>query len=90
MAHPDRTLLPPSAELELLSDEKVKAIVSLADSESRRSNTYAIIGMLCGTVSFLGCLGSYVYLVIQHHDVAAEVVLGATVLAIIGRRIRGR
>ncbi len=90
MAPPDKSLLPPSAELELLSNEKVKVIVALADSESRRSSTYAIVGMLCGTVSFLGCLGSYVYLVMQHHDVAAEVVLGATVLAIIGRMIRGR
>jgi len=51
---------------------------------------YAIVGMLCGTFSFLGCLGSYVYLVLQHHEVAAEVVLGATVLAIIGRMIRGK
>jgi len=32
MAPPDKALLPTSVELELLSDEKVKAIVALADS----------------------------------------------------------
>jgi len=90
MAPPDKWLLPTVAELELLSDEKVKTIVALADSQGGRNHTYALVGMLCGTISFLGCLGSYVYLVVQHHDVAAEVVLGATVLAIIGRMIRGR
>jgi len=90
MAPPDKWLLPATDDLETLSDEKVKSIVALADSQGSRNYTYAIVGMLCGTVSFLGCLGSYVYLVMQHHDVAAEVVLGATVLAIIGRMIRGR
>ena len=90
MALPDRSLLPSVAELESLSDEKVKSIVALADNQGRRSNVYALVGMGCGTVSFLGCLGSYVYLVIQHHDAAAGVVLGATVLAIVGRMIRGR
>jgi len=90
MAPPDRYLLPPSSELAPLSDEKVKAVIALADNEGRRSNTYANLGMVCGTVSFLGCLGSYVYLVVQNHDAAAGVVLGTTVLAIIGRMIRGR
>jgi hypothetical protein len=90
MAPPDKSLLPPLSELEVLSDEKVRDIIALADSHSRRSNSYAIVGMLCGTASFIGCLSSYVYLVMQHHDAAAGVVLGTTVLAIIGRMIRGR
>ena len=46
--------------------------------------------MLCGTFSFLGCLGSYVYLVTHNHDAAAGVILGATVIGIIGRMIRGK
>lgn len=90
MAPPDKYLLPPTSELQALSDEKIKVIAALADADSRRSNGYAIIGMLCGTISFLGCLGSYVYLVAQHHDTAAGVVLGTTVLGIIGRMIRGK
>jgi hypothetical protein len=90
MAPPDKYLLPPASELQSLSTETIKAIAALADADSRRANGYAIVGMFCGTVSFLGCLGSYVYLVMQHHDTAAGVVLGATVLAVIGRMIHGR
>ena len=90
MVPPDKYLLPPASELQSLSDEKTKIIVALADADSRRSSSYAIIGMLCGTVSFLCSLASYVYLVNQHHDTAAGVVLGTTVVAIIGRMIRGK
>jgi hypothetical protein len=90
MAPPVRYLLPSSRELEPLSDEKVKAIVTFADNESRRGQQYAILGMICGTLSFFACLASYVYLVSLHHTEAAGVVLGTTVLAIIGRMIRGK
>jgi hypothetical protein len=90
MASPDKYLLPSTMELEPLSDEKVRLLVELADSVNRRSNTYSIVGMACGTISFIGCLSSYVYLVAMHHDAAAGVVLGTTVLAIVGRMIRGK
>jgi hypothetical protein len=90
MAPSKRSLLPPPSQLAKLSDEQTKSALALIDNESRRANTYAIVGMVCGTLSFLGCLGSYVYLVTQHHDQAAGVVLGATVLAIVGRMIRGK
>ncbi len=90
MAPPDKYLFPPASELQTLSDEKIKVIAALADADSKRLNGYPIVGMLCGTVSFLRCLGSYVYLVSQHHDGAAGVVLGTTVIGIIGRMIRGK
>ncbi len=90
MALPDKSLLPPATQLQDLSDDKVRVIVELADRESARSNAYAMAGMACGTISFFGCLSAYVYLVIQNHDAAAGVVLGTTVLAIIGRMIRGK
>jgi len=90
MAPPTKSLLPSGKQLDALSEEKVRVIAALAEGESRRSYSYAIVGMVCGTVSFLGCLASYVYLVNQKHDTAAGVVLGTTVLAIIGRMIRGR
>ena len=90
MVQPDKYLLPTSAELEPLSDEKVRILIHLADKDSQRSTSYAVIGMLCGTGSFLACLASYVLLVVHGHDTAAGVVLGATVLGIIGRMIKGR
>lgn len=90
MALPEKYLLPTSSELEQLTDEKVKVLVVLADSESRRSTSYAMAGLLCGTGSFLCCLGAFVFLVLHGHDAAAGVVLGAAVLATIGRMIQGR
>jgi hypothetical protein len=90
MAPPDRPLLPPSEELANLSDRKVEQVVILLAGYNRRSHFYAILGMACGTLSFLGCLGAYVYLVVQGHPTAAGVVLTTTVLAIIGRMIGSR
>ena len=90
MAPPEKYLLPTSAELQPLSDDKVMALVALAESESRRSSHYALSGMFCGTLSFLSCLGAFVFLVMHGHDRAAEVVLGTTVLAIVGRMLRAR
>jgi hypothetical protein len=90
MAPADRYLLPPASELKTLSDETIKSIAALAGADNQRANKYAIVGMLCGTVSFLGCLGAYVYLVMQHHEVPAGLVLGTTVLGIVGLMIRGK
>ncbi len=90
MPQPDKYLLPSTVELKPLTDEKVKLLVGLADGANRRAHAYAIFGMVCGTVSFLGSLGSYVYLVESHHEAAAGVVLGTGVLAIVSRMIRGR
>lgn len=90
MAPQDKYLLPPPSELQVLSDEMVRVLVSLADAESRRRNLYANLGMICGTVSFLGSLGAYVYLVGLNHEAAAAVVLGATVLAVISTMIKSR
>jgi hypothetical protein len=90
MARNARFLLPRLAVLKELSDEKVKSLVELSAGQSRESTAYAVIGMLCGTVSFLACLAAYVYLVRGNREVAAGVVLGTSVLGIIGAMIRSR
>jgi hypothetical protein len=90
MARPIRPLLPPVAELAQLTDDKVRALVSLSDSESRRVHVYAVVGMICGAVSFLSALGAYVYLVMHGHNAEGGVVLGTTVIAAITQMIRGR
>jgi hypothetical protein len=90
MPPPDSYLLPSTVELEPLTDGKVKLLVGLADNANRRGHAYAIFGMACGTVSFLGSLGAYVYLVESRHEAAAGIVLGTGVLAIVGRMIRGK
>ena len=90
MAPPEKYLLPTSRELEPLSDAKVQALIAMAEGESKRSTQYAVFGMACGTISFLSCVGSFVFLVVQGHDRAAEVILGTAVLTIVGRMLRPR
>jgi hypothetical protein len=46
--------------------------------------------MVCATFSFLGCIGSFSYLVVTGHPQSAAVVLGTGVLAIVGRMIASR
>jgi hypothetical protein len=70
--------------------ETVRLVVELADKESQRTAVYALFGMTCGTVSFLGALAFCVYLVMRGHDTAAGLVFGTTVVAIVGHMIRGR
>ncbi len=86
----DRSLLPTPSELVGLSDDQVKSIVSLAAAEGRHTFAYDLAGLLCGTVSFLSALAIFVYLVMHQHEGPAGVVLGTTVLAIVGRMIRRR
>ena len=50
---------------------------------------YGMGGMLCGTFAVMGCVGSYVYLVMHAHPVIAGMVLGTWALAIIGDLIWG-
>jgi hypothetical protein len=90
MARNARYLLPRPAVLKELSDEKLKSLVEFSAAQSRESTAYAMVGMLCGTVSFLSSLVAYVCLVKGNHEVAAGVVLGTSVLGIIGSMIRSR
>jgi hypothetical protein len=46
--------------------------------------------MICGTTSFLACVGAFSYLAINNHPTAAGVILGTGVLAIVGRMIASR
>jgi hypothetical protein len=73
--------------MQALAPEKLAVIVQLADSVNRRSYVYAMTGKICATISFIGCLAVFAFLVNAGHDTAAGIVLGATVLATIGRLI---
>ncbi len=90
MALPTKYLLPSASELAVLSDATAKNVLTVIDSQDQRANAYAVAGLVCGTVSFLGCLASYVYLVMNNHDKAAGIVLGVSVLTLLTRMIRGR
>jgi len=90
MARRTESLLPQSSELRLLSNEQAAMVMRIVDAENRRAHSYAVVGMICSTVSFLVCLVAFVYLVTLGHSEAAGIVLGATVLATIGRMISAR
>ena len=85
-----KAYLPSAAQLQKLSEEKLRLLVQLANEDDSRATRYSIIGMICGTLSFLACLGIFFELVILNHEKAAGVVIGATVLAVISKMIQGR
>jgi len=73
-----------------LSDKKAAALAQAADALHKRQATYALLGMACGTLTLLACIGAFVYLAIQNHPKEAYVALGTAVLAMIGRIIKAR
>jgi putative Mn2+ efflux pump MntP len=73
-----------------LSDAKAVALTELANERHKREARYAVLGMMCGTLSLLACIGAFVYLAMNGHKTEAYVVLGAAVLAMIGRIIQSR
>jgi hypothetical protein len=76
--------------LALLSDDKVRALVSLADRESQRVHVYSVLGMSCGFMSFLAALGVCAYLVMHGHVAEAAVFFGTSMVAVVTQMIRGR
>jgi predicted lysophospholipase L1 biosynthesis ABC-type transport system permease subunit len=78
------------AQLRQLSDEQAKAVLSSVDRANARSHSYAVAGMICGTISFLALIASFTYLVMNGHYTAAGAVFGTGVLAIIGKMIGTR
>lgn len=82
-----KSLLPSVSEMQALPEEKLAIVVQLADSVNRRAFAYAMTGKICAAICFLGCLAVFGFLVNGGHDTAAGIVLGATVLATIGRMI---
>jgi hypothetical protein len=90
MTKPTTSLLPPVSELSQLTPDAVQLVIESFNAEHRREHSYAILGMLCGTFSFLGCVASFTLLVMNGHPGAAGVILGTGVLAIIGRMLGAR
>jgi len=41
------------------------------------------MGLIAGTLSFIICIGSFTYLVVESHERAAYTILGATVLGVV-------
>jgi hypothetical protein len=70
-----------------LTDDQPTALTKLADNHKRQA-AYATLGLVCGGLSFLACIGAFVYLTVQGHRVKAYVVLGTAVLALIGKNLR--
>ncbi len=83
-------LLPHADELRSLPLPTVELIIKAVDTENQRGHVYALLGMICGTISFLACIAVFSYLVVHGHPSAAGVILGTGVIAIVGRMIASR
>jgi len=83
-------LLPSPADLSALHDAVAVRVVDAAVANLNNNHRYAMTGMICGTISFLGCVAAYVYLVADGHPKAATLALGAAVLSVIGRMLAAR
>ena len=85
-----KALLPSAADLSTLSDSTAMRVILAVDLQNARAFSYARSGMICGTVSFMACIASFTFLVMHGHATAAGVVLGTTVLGIVGKMIAAR
>jgi hypothetical protein len=90
MAPPGKGLLASPNQLKGLPPETVQLLIELVDREGQRDAAYAMVGIVCGTASFLAALVCCVYLVMHGHDTAAGLVLGTSLVAVVGHMIRGR
>ncbi len=77
-------------EFAALSDAQASALANIALDRHKRSANYAVLGMMCGTLCFLSCIGAYAYLAMHGHSTEAYWALGTAVLSIISQLIRAR
>ncbi|WP_035358452.1 hypothetical protein [Edaphobacter aggregans] len=76
--------LPSLNDLQLLNEQVAVEIIKYVDRANTRDTTHRIVGMGCATVSFLSCIGAFVYLVMNGHTGAGTgIVLGAGVLGVV-------
>ena len=73
-----------------LSDNQAVALARLARDANRRQATLALLGLICGSIMFLLCISSFVYLVVHNHTMAAYFVLGIVLLGPIARIVMVR
>ncbi len=84
------TLLPPTSQIAKLTEAQTTVVINALDKVNARDHSYAVAGLICGTVSFMAALNIFAYLIVRGHATAASSVLGTSVLAIIGYMIRAR
>ncbi len=89
MARP-KALLPPPSELASVSERVAIEILLVANLANQRAHRYATLGMICGTLSLLGALLAFTFLVVNGHPASAGVVLGSTVIAVVGKMVGSR
>jgi hypothetical protein len=87
---PPIALLPSTSDLQRLSSQKIELILEAIDREGERKLRYARLGMICGTVCLLGSLTASSYLAVIGHEKMAFVILGTSVLSVIGKMILQR
>jgi hypothetical protein len=90
MAKTPVALVPQASDLAKLTEAQTSELMNLVAHVNTLEHRYAVIGMLCGTMSLICSLAAFVYLVKAEHPTSAGVVLGAAVLGILRQMITGR
>ena len=83
-------LLPSTQQLAGLSEEKTKLILDVVNKVNERETWHGTIRMVIAGCCFSMCVASFTYLVMKGHEKAAAVVLGVTVLGVVGQMINAR
>jgi hypothetical protein len=74
---------------ELPEEAKIK-LIELVREAQQANHKQAMSGLICGMLSFMACLGIYLFLVTHGYAKPARYVLGTTVLGIISGMVKGR
>jgi hypothetical protein len=93
MPFDDTAVVPTPAQLDVYRQIDVNLpalILELRDRSLKREFHYALVALCAGSVSFIGVVGGFIYLVMQQHPAAAASLLGTGVFGMIGAFLRTR
>jgi hypothetical protein len=90
MAREPIFLLPPPEDLAKLTDSTAAKSLEVIDNANRLGHSYASLAMACGTFGLIACIVAFTYLVVNGHPTAAGLVLGTSVLTILGQIVNSR
>ena len=81
---------PKAVDLALLSDASVKVVMDTAAQINAQEARYGIYTMCLAAACFMVCIASFTFLVMNDHATAAGIILGTTVMGVVGQMINAR
>jgi hypothetical protein len=83
-------LIPAAKDLAALPDGTALKALEVIDRASERRHSYAMRGMLCGTVGLVSSVGAFAFLVHDGHPREAFALLGVNVIGLLLQMIKSR